>query len=128
MALLNGDVALVGASASSSAPRDPTEGTRPRVKQLFSFGCCNGYHQYFPTIEATAQGGYGADRTVSPVEVGAGERVMDTALIRLYTDARATLSLVWTAQNCPSPLPRGASDPPASRDTPHSLPFAEDSV
>jgi len=32
---------------------------RTRVKQLFFFGYCNGYHQYFPTIEAAAEGGYG---------------------------------------------------------------------
>jgi hypothetical protein len=48
---------------------------------LFSY--CNGYHQYFPTIEAVAKGGYGADRTVSPAEVGAGERMMDRALIAI---------------------------------------------
>ena len=31
----------------------------------------------FPTIEAAAEGGYGADPQVSPVELGAGERMMD---------------------------------------------------
>ena len=30
------------------------------------------------------QGGYGADPLVSPVQVGAGERIMDQALIHLY--------------------------------------------
>jgi neutral ceramidase len=38
----------------------------------------------FPTIEAVAEGGYGADARVAPVAVGAGERLMDTALIWLY--------------------------------------------
>ena len=55
-----------------------------RVKQLFFFGYCNGYHQYFPTIEAVAEGGYGADNKVSPVAVGAGEQMMNTALIWIY--------------------------------------------
>jgi hypothetical protein len=54
------------------------------VKQLFFFGYCNGYHQYFPTIEAVAEGGYGADNTVSPVAIGAGEQIMDAALMRIY--------------------------------------------
>ena len=51
---------------------------------MLLLGYCNGYHQYVPTIEASAEGGYGADRLVSPVEVGAGERMTDTELIWLY--------------------------------------------
>ena len=54
------------------------------MEQLFFFGYCNGYHQYFPTIEAAAEGGYGADNAVAPVEVGAGEQVMNAALIWIY--------------------------------------------
>jgi hypothetical protein len=85
VALLNGDVALVGASGEFFCAHAVRLRERARgVRQLFFFGYSNGYHQYFPTIEAAAEGGYGADPTVAPVEVGAGERVMDTALIRLY--------------------------------------------
>jgi hypothetical protein len=47
-------------------------------------GYCNGYHQYFPTIEASAEGGYGADNQVAPVAVGAGEQIMDKALEWIY--------------------------------------------
>ena len=43
---------------------------------------------YFPTIEAASEGGYGGDPTVSPVEVGAGEKMMNQALINLYTFLR----------------------------------------
>ena len=57
---------------------------RARVKQLFFLGYCNGYHQYFPTIEAVAEGGYGADSAVSPAAVGAGEELMNTGLIWIY--------------------------------------------
>ena len=57
---------------------------RARLEHLVFLGYCNDYQQYFPTIEAAAEGGYGGDATVSPVEVGAGERVMDRALIELY--------------------------------------------
>ena len=49
------------------------------------FGYCNGHSMYFPTIEAASEGGYGADAQVSPAEVGAGEQVMNRALINLYT-------------------------------------------
>jgi hypothetical protein len=31
-----------------------------------------------------AEGGYGADNAVSPVEVGAGEQLMNRALIWIY--------------------------------------------
>ena len=39
---------------------------------------------YFPTIEAASEGGYGADPGVSFAEIGAGERMMDRALINIY--------------------------------------------
>ena len=54
------------------------------MERLFFFGYCNGYHQYFPTIEAAAEGGYGADSQVAPVEVGAGEQLMNTALTWVF--------------------------------------------
>jgi neutral ceramidase len=84
VALLNGDIALVGASGEFFCNHAIRVKERARVKQLFFFGYCNGYHQYFPTIEAVAEGGYGADATVSPVEVGAGEKLMNTALTWIY--------------------------------------------
>ena len=84
LALLNGDVALVGVSGEFFSNHAIRLKARARVKQLFFFGYANGYHQYFPTIEAVAEGGYGADNAVSPVAVGAGEQIMDTALIWIY--------------------------------------------
>lgn len=84
VALLNGDIVLVGASGEFFCNHAIRLKERVRVKQLFFFGYCNGYHQYFPTIEAVAEGGYGADATVSPVEVGAGEKMMNTALTWVY--------------------------------------------
>ena len=84
VALLNGDIALVGVSGEFFSNHAIRLKQRARVKQLFFFGYANGYHQYFPTIEAVAEGGYGADNAVSPAAVGAGEVVMDTALIRIY--------------------------------------------
>jgi hypothetical protein len=84
VALLNSEVALVGASGEFFASHSIRLKERARVKQLFFFGYCNGYHQYFPTIEAVAEGGYGADNQVAPAEVGAGEAMMNAALIRIY--------------------------------------------
>lgn len=84
VALLNGEVAMVGASGEFFSAHSLRLKERARVKQLFFFGYCNGYHQYFPTIEAVAEGGYGADNAVSPVEVGAGEKMMNTALLWVY--------------------------------------------
>ena len=84
VALLNGDIALVGVSGEFFSNHAIRLKQRARVKQLFFFGYANGYHQYFPTIEAVAEGGYGADNAVSPAAVGAGEEVMNTALIRIY--------------------------------------------
>ncbi len=82
--LLNGDIALVGASGEFFCQHALRLKERARVRQLFFFGYCNGHHLYFPTIEAVAEGGYGADARVAPVAVGAGERMMDTALTWLY--------------------------------------------
>jgi hypothetical protein len=39
---------------------------------------------YFPTIRAAAWGGYGASHSSTWVEVGAGEQMVDRALIRTY--------------------------------------------
>jgi len=84
VALLNGDIALVGASGEFFSSHAIRLKQRARVKHLFFFGYCNGYHQYFPTIEAVAEGGYGADPTVAPAAVGAGEHIMNTALTWIY--------------------------------------------
>src|SRR6266513_1299938 len=84
VALLNGEIALVGVSGEFFSNHSLRLKERTRVKQLFFFGYCNGYHQYFPTIEGVAEGGYGADSLVSPVAVGAGEQMMNSALLWIY--------------------------------------------
>jgi len=84
VAVLNNELAFVGVSGEFFANHSLRLKERARVKQLFFFGYCNGYHQYFPTIEAVAEGGYGADSQVSPAEVGAGEQMMNTALTWIY--------------------------------------------
>ncbi|MSU21415.1 MAG: hypothetical protein EXS30_08470 [Pedosphaera sp.] len=84
VALLNGSIALVGVSGEFFCNHALRLKERARVQQLFFFGYCNGYHQYFPTIEGVAEGGYGADNAVAPAAVGAGEQIMNTALVWIY--------------------------------------------
>lgn len=84
VAVLNGDIALVGVAGEFFCNHAIRLKERARVKQLFFIGYCNGYDGYFPTIEAAAEGGYGTDIVSSPAAVGSGEIVMDTALIWIY--------------------------------------------
>jgi neutral ceramidase len=84
VALLNGKTGLVGASGEFFCQHAIRLRERARLEQLFFFGYCNGYHQYFPTIEGAAEGGYGADNQVAPAEVGAGEQLMNTSLEWLF--------------------------------------------
>jgi neutral ceramidase len=47
-------------------------------------GYTNGYHGYFPTIRAAGRNGYGAASASTWVEVGAGERLLDSAVVNVY--------------------------------------------
>lgn len=78
--LVDGDIGIIGVSGEFFSSHAMQLKRRARLSHLLFLGYCNDYHQYFPTIEAIAEGGYGADKTVAPAEVGAGERMMDRAL------------------------------------------------
>ena len=82
-ALINKDLAIVGVSGEFFCNHANRLKARSRVKTIVQ-GYCNGHHMYFPTIEAAFEGGYGADETVSWVPLGAGEEMMDKALINIY--------------------------------------------
>jgi neutral ceramidase len=84
VALLDDNIAFVGVSGEVFCQHALRLKDRARLERLFFFGYCNGHHLYFPTIEAVAEGGYGADGRVAPVAVGAGERLMDAALLWLF--------------------------------------------
>jgi hypothetical protein len=83
--LLNGRVALVGGSGEFFCNHASRLKERAYVDHTFFFGYCNGHHMYFPTIEAASEGNYGADAATSPVQIGAGERMMNQALVNIYT-------------------------------------------
>jgi hypothetical protein len=84
VALLDGRIGFVGVSGEFFCGHSLSLKRRARLENLFFLGYCNDYQQYFPTIEAASEGGYGTEPPVSSAELGAGERIMDQALIHLY--------------------------------------------
>jgi len=84
-ALLNQELAIVTGPGEFFCDHAIRLKERSRAAMTLFFGYCNGHNMYYPTIEAAAEGGYGADALVAWVELGAGERMMDKALINLYT-------------------------------------------
>jgi hypothetical protein len=58
--------------------------TKSPLPDSFLLGYTNGYFAYFPTMAAAIRGGYGANSTVNPTEVGTGERMLNTGLISIY--------------------------------------------
>ncbi len=54
------------------------------VAHALLLGYTNGYNGYFPTIAAASRGGYGAASASTWVEPGAGERIVDNAVARVY--------------------------------------------
>lgn len=83
-AVLDGRVGFVGLSGEFFCEHALGLKRRARLPHLFVLGYCNDYHQYFPTVQAVSEGGYGTGLPVSVAELGAGERVADRALIQLY--------------------------------------------
>ncbi|MGH9444930.1 MAG: hypothetical protein ACRD3O_04270, partial [Terriglobia bacterium] len=82
--LINKQIAFVG------MPGEPFVDFQIEWRKLcparfaFFLGYTNGYFDYFPTIRAASQGGYGAGDSDTYVEVGAGERMLRQALMRVY--------------------------------------------
>jgi hypothetical protein len=53
------------------------------VEDAFLVGYANGYEGYFPTIRSATLGGYGAANPATWVEVGAGDRMVETGVISI---------------------------------------------
>jgi hypothetical protein len=83
-ALLDGRIGFVGVSGEFFCAHALHLKRRARLEHLFFLGYCNDYHQYFPTIEAATEGGYGTQTYIAPATIGAGEKMMDRALIHLW--------------------------------------------
>jgi neutral ceramidase len=84
VALLNDQIGFVGVSGEFFCGHSLSLKRRARLAHLLFLGYCNDYQQYFPTIEGASEGGYGADSKVANAEVGAGEMMMNHALLHLY--------------------------------------------
>ena len=84
LALLDGSLGFVCVSGELFSEHALNLKRRARLPHLFVFGYCNDYQQYFPTIQAVSEGGYGTGLPVAVSELGAGEKVVDRALIHLY--------------------------------------------
>jgi neutral ceramidase len=84
VALLDNAVGFVGVSGELFCEHAITLRRRARLQHVIVMGYCNDYQQYFPTIQAAAEGGYGTVPPVSIAEIGAGEQITDKALIKLY--------------------------------------------
>src|SRR5438093_5876193 len=56
---------------------------RSPVHDALLVGYANGYNGYFPTIRSATLGGYGAGNPATWVEVGAGDRMIDTGVTRI---------------------------------------------
>jgi neutral ceramidase len=84
VALLDGKLGLVGLSGEPFCGHSLSLRKRARLDHTLLCGYCNDYQQYFPTIEATAEGGYGTTPPINMAEIGAGEKMIDRALVTLY--------------------------------------------
>jgi neutral ceramidase len=83
--VINREIALAGMPGEPFVEFGLNFRDRSPLKTSFFAGYANGYFGYFPTIRAAVEGGYGAEGLVARTEVGAGESMLDTALIRIYT-------------------------------------------
>ncbi len=83
--LLNREIALMGMPGEPFVEFGLNFRDRAPAPHAFFAGYCNGHQAYFPTIRAAVEGGYGAAGLNSFIEVGAGEAMVDMAVIRLLT-------------------------------------------
>ena len=82
--LIDDSIALAGMPGEPFVEFQMQLRAQSPVAASFLIGYTNGYFAYFPTIAAAVRGGYGANSTVNPTEVGVGESLLNTALISLY--------------------------------------------
>jgi neutral ceramidase len=84
VAVLDNALGFVGFSGEMFCDHANTLRRRAHLPHVFVMGYCNDYQQYFPSIQAASEGGYGTAPPVANSEIGAGERMTDAALIKLY--------------------------------------------
>lgn len=82
--LINKQIALIGMPGEPFVNYQKSLRDRCPVRDCFLMGYANGYYGYLPTIDAASWGGYGAADSATWLEVGAGDRMLDHGLIRVY--------------------------------------------
>jgi hypothetical protein len=82
--LIDRQIAFVGMPGEPFVDFQKEWRARCPVGDAFFVGYTNGYFDYFPTIEAASQGGYGAGDSDTYVAVGAGQQMLDHAIERIY--------------------------------------------
>ncbi len=82
--LINRKIAMMGMPGEPFVDFQINWRDRCPVGDAFFLGYANGYFGYFPTIRAATLGGYGAANTATWVEPGAGERMVDYAIVKTY--------------------------------------------
>jgi Neutral/alkaline non-lysosomal ceramidase, N-terminal len=82
--LLNRQIALMTMPGEPFVDFQMSWRDRCPAPHALLLGYTNGYFGYFPTILAASRGGYGAASASTWVEPGAGERMVDNAVIRVH--------------------------------------------
>ena len=82
--LLNNQLAFVTLPGEPFVEFQMQLRARSPLPDSYIMGYSNGTYGYFPTVAAAVRGGYGANNTATSVEVGTGERMLNTGLISLY--------------------------------------------
>ena len=82
--LINKKIALMGMPGEPFVDFQINWRDRSPVQAAFFLGYANGHFGYFPTLRAASEGGYGAASSNTWVEPGAGERMVDHAIRRVY--------------------------------------------
>ena len=82
--LINKRIAIMGMPGETFVQFQMSWRARCPTDDCLFLGYANGYFGYFPTIQAATEGGYGAANATTWVQVGAGERMVDHALIKVY--------------------------------------------
>jgi hypothetical protein len=94
--LINDEIALMGMPGEPFVEFGMEFRERAPVPNAFFIGYANGYYGYFPTLRAAVEGGYGANSLTTRTEVGAGEAMVNHALVRLH-------EMLGKLKNLPSP-------------------------
>ena len=82
--LINKQIAFMGMPGEPFIEFQMNWRERSPVSDSFFLGYTNGFFSYFPTIRAATEGGHGAKNIWARVEPGAGERIVDHCIIRIY--------------------------------------------